>query len=137
MIKSIHSSSPFLTVSGGNPGSTYIGNFNGTGVGNMRYNPNSQNIEVYDGSTWIILSAHHATINLNDEVVSLLEWARKKRNEELEREQLAQTSSVIKDLIMQIKDKEEQINMIQTLLNSSGHIEIKTGHIEIKNSMVP
>jgi hypothetical protein len=117
MIKSIHSSSPFLTVSGGNPGSTYIGNFsNAPGVGNMRYNPNNQNIEVYDGSTWIILSAHHANINLSDEAVSLLEWARKKRNEELERERLAETSPAIKDLVNQIKDKEEQIKIVQTLL---------------------
>ena len=131
MIKSIHSSSPFLTVSGGNPGSTYIGNYsNAPGVGNMRYNPNNQNIEVYDGSTWIILSAHHANINLNTEAVSLLEWARKKRDEELERERLAETNPAIKDLIMQIKDKEEQISMIETLLNSKSYNEIK-------NSMVP
>jgi hypothetical protein len=117
MIKSIHSSSPFLTVSGGNPGSTYIGNYsNAPGVGNMRYNPNNQNIEVYDGSTWIILSAHHSNINLSDEAVSLLEWARQKRNEELERERLAETSPAIKDLVNQIKDKEEQIKIVQTLL---------------------
>jgi len=119
MIKSIHSNSPFLTVSGGNPGSTYIANYsNSPGVGNMRYNPNSQNIEVYDGSTWIILSAHHATLNLSDEAVSLLEWARRKRDEELYIERLAQTNPVIKDLINQIKDKEEQIKVVQTLIKS-------------------
>ena len=117
MIKSIHSNSTFITVSGGNPGSTYIGNYsNAPGVGNMRYNPSNQNIEVYDGSTWIILSAHHANINLSDEAVSLLEWARKKRNEELELERLAQTSPAIKDLITQIEEKEEQIRVVQTLL---------------------
>ena len=117
MIKSINSSSPFLTVSGGNPGSTYIGNYstNAPGVGNMRYNPNNQNIEVYDGSTWIILSAHHTNINLSDDAVSLLEWARKKRDEDLERERLAQTNPVIKDLVNQIKDKEEQIKIVQML----------------------
>jgi hypothetical protein len=119
MIKSIHSSSPFLTVSGGNPGSTYIGNYsNATGVGNMRYNPNSQNIEVYDGSTWIILSAHHANVNLSDEAVSLLQWARKKRDEELEIERLAQTSPVINDLVTQVKEKQEQIRIVQTLIKS-------------------
>ena len=116
MIKSIHSSSPFLYISGGNPGSTYIGNFNGTGVGNMRYNPNSQNIEVYDGSTWIILSAHHATINLSEQTVSLLEWAQQKRDEEIEMEKLAQTNPAIKDLVTQIKDKQEQIKVVQTLI---------------------
>ena len=117
MIKSINSSSPFLTVSGGNPGSTYIGNYStAAGVGNMRYNPNNQNIEVYDGSTWIILSAHHANISLSDETVSLLEWARKKRDEELEMERLAQTNSTIKDLVTQLKEKQEQIHVVKTLL---------------------
>ena len=117
MIKSIHSSSPFLTVSGGNPGSTYIGNYsNAPGVGNMRYNPSNQYIEVYDGSTWIILSAHHANINLSDEAVSLLEWARKKRNEEFELERLAESSPAIKDLVTQVKEKQEQIKIVQTLI---------------------
>jgi hypothetical protein len=117
MIKSLSTSSPFITVSGGNPGSTYIGNYsNAPGVGNMRYNPNNQNIEVFDGSTWIILSAHHANINLSDDAVSLLEWARKKRNEELELERLAESSPVIKDLITQIEEKEEQIRVVQTLI---------------------
>ena len=131
MIKSIHSSSPFLTVSGGNPGSTYIGNYsNATGVGNMRYNPNNQNIEVYDGSTWIILSAHHANINLSDDTVRLLEWAKKKMLEEAERNELAKINPAINDLMKQIKDKEEQIKIVQTLINSPSHTEIK-------NSMVP
>ena len=117
MIKSIHSSSPFLTVSGGNPGSTYIGNYsNATGVGNMRYNPNNQNIEVYDGSTWIILSAHHTNINLSDEAVSLLQWAKKKMLEEAERNELAKINPAINDLMKQIKDKEKQIKVVQTLL---------------------
>jgi hypothetical protein len=71
---------------------------------------------VYDGSTWIILSAHHTNINLSDDAVSLLEWARQKRDEELERERLAQNSPIIKDLVNQIKDKEEQIKIVQTLL---------------------
>jgi hypothetical protein len=118
MIKSIHSSSPFITVSGGNPGSTYIGNYsnNAPGVGNMRYNPNSQNIEVYDGNTWIILSAHHANINLSDETVSLLQWAKKKMLEEAERNELAKTNPAINDLMKQIKDKEEQIYVVQALI---------------------
>jgi hypothetical protein len=117
MIKSISSSSPFLSISGGNPGSTYIGNYsNAPGVGNMRYNPNSQNIEVFDGSTWIILSAHHANINLSDEAASLLQWAKKKMLEEAERNKLAETNPAIKDLMNQIKDKEEQLRVVQTLI---------------------
>lgn len=117
MIKSISSNSPYIMVSGGSPGSTYIGNYgNGPGIGNMRYNPNSQNIEVFDGSTWVILSSQHSSISLSGEAVSLLEWARRKRDEEFERERLAEINPAIKDLITQIKDKEEQIKIVQALI---------------------
>jgi len=117
MIKSISTNSPFITVSGGNPGSTYIGNYsNAPGVGNMRYNPNNQNIEVFDGSAWIILSAHHAIISLDPQVNTLLEWAKKKMLEEAERNKLAEINPAINDLMNQIKDKEEQIKIVQTLI---------------------
>ena len=117
MIKSIQTNSPFLTVSGGNPGSTYIGNYgNAPGIGNMRYNPNSQNIEVFDGTNWVIIQSNHAYISLDAQAVSLLEWARKKRDEEYEMERLAESSPVIKDLINQVKEKQEQIKVVQTLI---------------------
>jgi hypothetical protein len=116
MIKSIHTSNPYLTVSGGNPGSTYISHGSGPGVGNMRYNPNSQNIEVFEGSIWVILGASHANVNLSDDAIRILKWAEKKMLEEAERNKLAETNPTIKDLMSQIQQKEEQINIVQTLL---------------------
>lgn len=117
MIKGLYSNSPFITISGGNPGSTYVPSHSGApGIGNMRYNPNSQNIEVFDGSVWVIMQSNNAYVSLDNEAVSLLEWARKKRNEELERERLAETSPAIKDLIEQIQQKEEQIKVVQSLI---------------------
>jgi hypothetical protein len=116
MIKSIYSTSPFITVAGGTPQSTYIGHSTGPGVGNMRYNPNGNNIEVFDGSSWVIMYSSSTTIDLSGEAISLLEWARKKRNEELELERLAETSPAIKDLVEQIKQKEEQLKIVQALI---------------------
>lgn len=116
MIKSIYSSSPFITVAGGTPQTTYIGYSNGPGVGNMRYNPNGNNIEVFDGSSWVVMYGSSATVDLSSEAISLLEWARKKRNEELELERLAETNPTIKDLMDQIKQKQEQLSIVQTLI---------------------
>ena len=116
MIKSIYTNGPFLNVSGGIPASTYISHGSGPGVGNMRYNPNSQNIEVFDGSTWVIMQSNSAYVSLTSDAVSLLEWARQKRDKELELERLAESSPAIKDLVNQIKDKEEQIKIVQTLI---------------------
>ena len=116
MIKSLYSTSPFITVSGGTPQNTYIGSHNGPGVGNMRYNPNGNNIEVFDGSSWVVMYNNSANIDLSGEAISLLEWARKKRNEELELERLAKTNPTIKDLKDQIKQKEEQLSIVLTLI---------------------
>ena len=99
MIKSIYSTGPFLQVNGGNPGTPYINpTGGGAGVGNMRYNPNSQNIEVYDGYTWIIMSSYTAQIGLSSDAVELLEWARQKRTEEAKIKALADKHPGIKDL---------------------------------------
>ena len=122
MIKSIYSTSPFITVAGGTPQSTYIGHSNGPGVGNMRYNPNGNNIEVFDGSSWVVMYSSSATVDLSGEAISLLEWARKKRNEELERERLAETNPTIRDLMAQIKQKEEQIKIVQTLIKEEAKV---------------
>ena len=116
MINGLYSTSPFITVAGGTPQKTYIGHGNGPGVGNLRYNPNSNNMEVFDGSSWIPIYSNTATVDLSGEANMLLEWARKKRNEELELERLAQTNSAIKDLVEQIRQKEEQIKIVQTLI---------------------
>jgi hypothetical protein len=116
MIKSIQTNGPFLSVAGGYPSATYISNGSGPGVGNMRYNPNSQNIEVFDGSIWVIMQSSNAYISLDHEAVMLLEWVRKKRDEDLEVERLAETNSTIKDLVNQVKEKQEQIRIVQALV---------------------
>jgi hypothetical protein len=132
MIGNIFSSSSSVVVSGA-PGSTYVNGYSGAqGVGNMRYNTTSQRTEVFDGTTWIQLNMGSMSIGLSPEVESLLNWARQKRNEEIEREQLAEKNPAIKDLVEQIKQKEDQIKMVTTLLKSSGN----EGE-QYKPSMVP
>jgi hypothetical protein len=98
--------------------------------GNMMYDFDSQSIKVFDGSSWQTLVGGYATVELSYEAQSLLEWANKKKNEEMLLEKQAQENPAIKDLVDQIKQKQEQIKMVQTLLNSPGHNEIKP-------SMVP
>lgn len=116
MIGSIYSGSASIQVSGGSS-STYINGFSGAqGVGNMRYNTSSQKTEVFDGTNWITLNMSTASVSLSGEVESLLEWARQKRNEELELTRLSETNPTIKDLVNQIKQKQDQIKMVQNLI---------------------
>jgi len=130
MISNIHTTSPYITVSGG-VSSTYVNGYSGAqGVGNMRYNTSMQKIEVFDGNNWIQLNMGIQGIGLTSEAESLLNWAAKKRNEELEIESLAKDNPAIKDLVDQIKEKQHQVKMIKTLIESPGYDAIKP-------SMVP
>ena len=102
--------------------STYINGSSGSqGVGNMRYNTSNQSTEVFDGNNWITLNMAIPAIGLSYEAELLLDWARQKRDEELTLNKMAQEIPAIKDLVGQIKEKQEQIKMVQTLLKSPGN----------------
>ncbi len=118
MIKNIAGGGKYLTVSGGS-GSTYVNNFSGAqGVGNMRYNTSSQNIEIYDGNNWIPMQSGYTTVAMTPEAESLLDWAKQKRNEEFESEALAKSNPTIADLLAQKNKIDEQINIVKTLIKS-------------------
>lgn len=83
MIKHIHARGRYMQVMGGSSG-TYVNNYSGgQGIGNLRFNTSNQNLEVYDGTNWITMNMPDATVGLNDEAESLLDWARLKRDDEI------------------------------------------------------
>jgi len=121
MIKSITPMGRYITVTN-STSSTYVNGYSGLqGVGNMRYNTSSQNMEVFDGNNWVMLNMAIPNIGLNSDAESLLDWARQKRNEETELLGLAQEHPSIKDLVNDIENKKDQIKMIRTLIKSPGN----------------
>jgi|694.fasta_scaffold20054_10 glutamine phosphoribosylpyrophosphate amidotransferase len=117
MIKSISATGRYMQVTGG-PGSTYINNYSGAlGVGDVRYNTTNQNLEVYDGNNWVQIQTGYTSVGLNAEAESLLDWARQKRDEELQIQTLAKSNVAIKDLLEQRKTIDDQISMVKTLVN--------------------
>lgn len=90
-------------------------------IGALTYDHNSQNMKVYDGNGWMNIGGGSATVNLSANAISILKWAEQKMLEEAERNELAKTNPAIKDLMNQIKDKEEQMKMVMTLIKSPGN----------------
>jgi hypothetical protein len=112
MIKGINAGSPYLTVSGGTS-STYINNYSGTqGVGNVRYNTSSQSMEVYDGNNWQMLNMSYATVDLSYDSQQLLEWARKERNRQFEREEKMKNNPALQKAMEAIKRAEDNFDLI-------------------------
>jgi hypothetical protein len=81
MIKEVISGGPFVNVSGSSNYNPYI-NMNNTSAGLTRWNGNTNNFEVYDGSTWMQLHSNTAVISLNTDAASAISWALKKMEEE-------------------------------------------------------
>jgi len=115
MIKGITPSGRYITVTNGNA-STYVNSYSGQqGVGNMRYNTSSQNMEVFDGNTWVILNMAHASVGLNGEAESLLDWARKKRDEELVWQAMAEKNSAVKIALDNLEQARQQLDITAKL----------------------
>ena len=115
MIKNITPLGRYITVSGGNS-STYVNGYSGAqGVGNMRFNTSTQNMEVFDGNSWITLNMDYASVGLNNEAESLLDWARKKRDEELTWQNLAATSEAVKIALDNLEQARQQLDITAKL----------------------
>ena len=81
MLKGINNTSNYITVQNGTSSTPYI-NASVLGAGQVRYNPGTQNIEIYDGSTWHTLNSTYASVDLGPEAKLAIDWATKKMREE-------------------------------------------------------
>ena len=107
----------YLNVTSNKGAQPYINmSINQPMVGALSYDPGIGQIKVYDGNSWMSIGGGSATVNMNPNAIAILKWAEKKMFEEAERERLAETNPTIKDLMNQIKEKEEQLRIVQTLI---------------------
>jgi hypothetical protein len=125
MLNGINTGGRYLTVTGGNSAPYVPKNYSGSTFmqGDMRYDLESQCMKVFDGSSWQSMVGSFATVELTYEAESLLDWARKKKDEEQLLEKQAEENPAIKDLVDQIKLKQEQIKMVQTLIKKEVIVE--------------
>jgi hypothetical protein len=124
MIKGLTTAGKYTVVSAGNTSVPYVNqNLNNPIQGMLRIS--GSDLQVFDGTSWIVMNTSYATVGLTGEAESLLDWAREKRNEEMKRDLLAATNPTIKDLLEQIKEKEDQIKMVMTLIKKEVSIETR------------
>ena len=97
-----------IVVSNGNPSGPYISNYNNKGmVGMVRYN-NSQ-LEVYDGTAWLILASSPTNIELTGSANAAIAWAMSKMAEEAELQRMADSHPAVKAAYENMKRAAEQL----------------------------
>lgn len=121
MIKGINSGNG-ITVNGGYLSwPNFYNSASSTGntlIGQLRYNGNSQCMEVYDGSAWVMLQTAYPTIELTPEVQSVINWARTKMVEEARIKELAAKHPSVADALQAVAKAEEQVLIVTALVET-------------------
>lgn len=120
MIGAVYSISKNLVVNSGGGSNvsmtTHPSPYDVAYSGQVRFNGTSQLLETYNGWAWMPIIPQTTSIGLSTEAESLLDWAKKKREEELALERLANSSVTIAGMLREKKDLEDKIKMVQILL---------------------
>ena len=112
MIKGIQPQGKYVQVTNGTS-SNYINNYSGAqGVGNVRFNTTNQNMEVFDGNSWQMLNMNYATVGLNYDAESLLDWAKTERDRQSKREQLIKNNPSLQKAYEAIKRAEDNFDIL-------------------------
>ena len=108
-----------ITVGAGNTSVPYINqNMNNPMQGMLRINGND--MQVFDGSTWINMSTSYATVSLDQDILDIIQWARTERNKKFEYERMAKEHPAVQNAIDSIKRAEEQLVLIVNLSKEHG-----------------
>ena len=112
MIKNLTTSSTYLTLQGYSPTLPYS---TALSAGQVRYNPNNEHMEVYDGSNWGVIT-NDVTVGLSWDADSAIRWAIEKQKEEQElKAKMAKYPA--------LKDAYDQLEMVKALV----HGELEDG----------
>ena len=118
MIKGINPQGRYIQVQGGAP-TNYINNYSGAqGVGNVRFNTTNQNMEVFDGTNWQTLQMGYASVGLNYDAESLLDWARIERDRQFKREHLIKNNPALQKAWEAIKRAEENFDLLEKFVEN-------------------
>ena len=113
MIKGINQSGRYITISGGVPPGNYFTSFSGqTMVGQLRWNPSTQNTEVYDGNNWQTLGTTYASVGLTPQAETAIDWALQKIREEQELDELCKQHPSVAEAY-------ERLQILKTLTKQS------------------
>lgn len=103
-----------ITVSGGNTALPYVGqNSSNPLTGMIRIN--GTEMEVFNGSSWQMLSTSYATVGLDQDVLDLVQWARKKRDEENAWYRLASSNEAVRIALDHLEQAKTRLELTTIL----------------------
>jgi hypothetical protein len=103
-----------ITVTGGNTSVPYVNqNTNNPITGMMRIW--GSDMQVFDGNGWINMSTSYATVGLDQDVLEIVQWARKQRDKEDAWYKLATTNEAVRIALEQLEQAKTRLELTAIL----------------------
>lgn len=100
-----------INVQGGHTSFPYIPqNSNNPIQGMIRVN--GQDLQVFDGSAWVMLSTSYSTVELNGDTQAIIQWAREQRDKQWKREQLIKDNPALQKAMEAIEKAEANFDLL-------------------------
>jgi hypothetical protein len=113
MIKGLTGTSG-VTVSGGATVLPYVGpNVGNPMTGMLRIH--NTDIEVFNGNIWQQLPSSYSTVSLDQDILDIIQWARKKRDEEMMWQSLANDNRAVKIALDNLEQARQQLDITAKL----------------------
>jgi hypothetical protein len=131
MINSFTHGSKYITAYMGSTSDPYF-SMTGASAGMLRFNGDTRNFEVYDGTSWRMMSGSSASVSMNPIAESAIDWSLKKMQEEKEWEELAKTNASVKIALDNLEQSKQQLRVTATLAK-----ETANDHGEVMEMQAP
>ena len=103
-----------ITVSGGNTALPYVTpNANNPMTGMIRIH--NTELEVFNGSSWQMISSSYATVSMDQDVLDIIQWARKRRDEESKWYSLASSNEAVRIALEQLEQAKTRLELTAIL----------------------
>ncbi len=113
-----------INVQGGHTSFPYVPQNSSNPIQGM-LRMNGQDIQVFDGSSWLNLGSSFATVELNGETQAILQWAREERDKQAKRQQLIKDNPALQKAMEAIEKAEANFDILAKFVeNDSERVTI-------------
>lgn len=114
MIKSFTQASKYVNAFMGSSSDPYF-SMSAPSAGMLRFNGDTRNFEVYNGSTWMTMNGTSASVSMTPDAEQAISWAIQKMAEEKAWKELAENNQAVKIALENLEQARQQLNITATL----------------------
>jgi len=113
-----------VTVSAGSTSLPYVpSNSNNPMQGMLRIN--NSDIQVFDGTTWVMVGTSYATVTLDQDILDVIQWARTQRQLDLNRKFLIENNPALQKAHEAIKRAEDNFDILSRFVEHDLDAELR------------